>query len=50
MSIDFLNTVIGKDGLVASTTLAKELHITKSNLTEVTGSKAKQHKLGYAIQ
>ena len=28
MSIDFLHTVIGNDGLVASTALAKELHIT----------------------
>ncbi|NOQ76811.1 MAG: DUF2384 domain-containing protein [Methylococcaceae bacterium] len=37
MSIDFLHTVIGNDGLVASTALAKELHITKSDLAEVTG-------------
>ncbi len=37
MSIDFLHTVIGNDGLVASAALAKELHITKSDLAEVTG-------------
>ncbi len=37
MSIDFLHTVIGNDGLVASSALAKELHITKSDLAEVTG-------------
>jgi len=37
MSIDFLHTVIGNDGLVASTALAKELHITKIDLAEVTG-------------
>ena len=37
MSVDFLHTVIGNDGLVASSALAKELHITKSDLAEVTG-------------
>ncbi len=37
MSINFLHTVIGNDGLVASSALAKELHITKSDLAEVTG-------------
>ena len=37
MSIDFLHTVIANDGLVASSALAKELHITKSDLAEVTG-------------
>ncbi len=37
MSVDFLHTVIGNDGLVASGALAKELHITKSDLAEVTG-------------
>ena len=37
MSIDFLHTVIGTDGLVISGALAKALHITKSDLAEVTG-------------
>ncbi|MCK5355254.1 MAG: XRE family transcriptional regulator, partial [Methyloprofundus sp.] len=37
MSIDFLQTVIGNDGLVVSSALAKELHITKSDLAEATG-------------
>lgn len=37
MSVDFLHTVIGNDGLVASGALAKELHITESDLAEVTG-------------
>ena len=33
----FLHTVINSDGLVATGALAKELHITKSDLAEVTG-------------
>jgi predicted transcriptional regulator len=37
MGVDFLRTVIGHDGLVASNALAKELHITKGDLAEVTG-------------
>ncbi len=37
MNVNFLHTVIGSDGLVASSALAKELHITKSDLAEVTG-------------
>jgi len=36
-SMDFLHTVITNDGLVASGALAKVLHITKSDLAEVTG-------------
>ncbi len=37
MNIDFLHTVINTDGLIASTALAKALHITKVDLAEVTG-------------
>ena len=37
MGIDFLHTVISNDGLVGSNALARELHITKRDLAEVTG-------------
>jgi transcriptional regulator with XRE-family HTH domain len=37
VGINFLLIVINDDGLVASSALAKELHITKSDLAEVTG-------------
>ena len=37
MGIDFLHTVICNDGLVESSALARELHITKGDLAEVTG-------------
>lgn len=36
-SIDFLQTVITNDGLVATGALAEVLHITKRDLAEVTG-------------
>ncbi len=36
-SIDFLQQVISEDGLIITGTLAKVLHITKTDLAEVTG-------------
>ncbi len=35
--MDFLHTVISPEGLIASTALAKELHITKGGLAEAVG-------------
>jgi len=35
--VDFLQQVITEDGLVAASTLAKVLHITQTDLAEVTG-------------
>lgn len=36
-SIDFLQQVISEEGLIMATTLAKVLHITQSDLADVTG-------------
>ena len=36
-SLEFLRTVINEDGLVAASALANVLHITQSDLAEVTG-------------